>query len=75
MKTTWMLDGTINLTAIGNDNNWHLGTMIEKLTAAGLNRADAGAFANFMCNEYAAVSDSRSEDWVTEEQYDRLSIA
>ena len=77
LPTNWIIDGNINLCAVAVESNWHLATIIEKLTAAGLTRGDAEAFADFICNEYACLngtSDHDSEECVNDAQYDRLSI-
>uniref|UniRef100_A0A6M3L6X8 Uncharacterized protein n=1 Tax=viral metagenome TaxID=1070528 RepID=A0A6M3L6X8_9ZZZZ len=81
MKTmaceTWKADG-INLTAICVAAEWHLATAIAELEEAGFSRADAAAFAGFVFNEAAIQSgglvDQASDDFVAEEQWERLEI-
>ena len=58
--------------------NYHLASIIDGLAGQGLERCDAEAFAAFICNEYAIKnggdSDHASEECVSDEQYDRLTI-
>ena len=77
MNTHWKAD-EIDVTAICEEAEWHQATAIDLGIAAGFERVDAEAFVEFVFNE-AALEENRptdgpSEDLVTEEQYDRLSI-
>ena len=74
--TTWKAD-EIDITAICEAANWHLATAIDGAMAAGFSRTDAAAFVDFVFNEQAiegrGTVDQASEDFVTPEQWDRLS--
>ncbi|MBK7406409.1 MAG: hypothetical protein IPJ41_17855 [Phycisphaerales bacterium] len=73
----WKIDGTVNLTAICLESEWHLATAIDGLIAAGLSREDAGAFANFAFADDASARGGciygKPEDYLTDEQWDRLA--
>ena len=78
--TRYGIDGAgtdgIDLTGICEKSQWHLGTAIDRLMAAGLDRADADAFAAFQFAMYAVemggVCDGKPEDKLTAEQWERL---
>lgn len=74
LTATWKIDGKVDLTKACTDAHWHLATAIETLIAQGIERADAEAFAAFIFNEAATVSACRSEDLVTDEQWERLGF-
>ena len=74
----WILDGTIDLTEICENSEAHHLTIIEALEARGLDRKEAQDFASFIGNEYCVerggVVDCKSEDYLTDEQWERLSV-
>lgn len=74
--TTWLIDGSINLTQVAIDAEWHLASTIAALTTQGvfpgLSREDAEAYAEFIFAERAG--DSRSMEQVSESQEQRLSV-
>lgn len=65
----------INITKVCKDANWHLRTAIDELGKR-LSRRDAEAFVYFVFADYSASYDeeSRAEDQVTDEQWDRLEL-
>jgi hypothetical protein len=68
--------GEVELGLIGERANWHQGTMIGLLREAGLSLSDAECYAAFIANEYCAQNDgqtdTRSEDYLTDDQWNRL---
>ena len=70
----WIIDNKIDATAIAEAANWHLATTIDALHSAGLNRGEAGDFAAYLFCEYATVSDHEPEEYLTDEQYQRLRV-
>ena len=70
----WTIDGKVDLTQACTDAQWHLATAIDNLIAHGIDRADAEAFAAFRFNEAATVKNGRSENLVTDEQWERLGV-
>ena len=71
----WIVDGTINLSTVCADANWHRLTVIDELVAKGVARADAAAFVDFIFCDHANVADDNPDDVVTEAQYERLTVA
>lgn len=74
-STIWIIDGTINLTAICTAADWNSASIIDGLVAAGLTRSDAEAFADFACADHATRSDRTPEECVSDEQYERITLA
>lgn len=69
----WMVDGTVAVEAICEEEDWHLATVIRRLQAAGLSRDDAEVFAQFVFDDHSTTG-LRPEDELTEEQWARLSL-
>lgn len=63
-----------NLTAIAEQQQWHLASIIEALQTQGFSRGDAEAFAGFICCDHAEIRAGRPEDYLTDEQWDRLDV-
>lgn len=76
--TTWMV-GNINLTEEAKAAQYHLTTLTDNLRAKGVDFRDANAFAQFVLNEYCVendgITDMDSADYLSDEQWKRLSIA
>ena len=68
----WMIDKTIDATAICEASKWHLATVIGKLVEAGLTQADADAFANYIFAD--AAGDVDRDEYITEALWQRLSL-
>jgi len=68
----WMIDGCINLTALCENERWHLASVIARLQQIGLERRDAQAFACFAFAD-AAVAGDWPDELVTPEQRARLT--
>jgi len=66
----WIADGAINLSLICRRAGWHLATAIEQAQAAGLDRRDAEAVIGFLF----ADGDADYDDYMTDEQYERLTL-
>lgn len=74
MSSHWIIDERIDATAICESSNWHLATCIDGISAEGVSRSDAEAFANFVFCDHASIRGGDDpEDWVTQPQYERLS--
>ena len=65
----WLADRSINLSLICRRAAWHLATAIEQAQTAGLERRDAEAMIGFLFAE----GDAHYEDYLTDEQYERLT--
>jgi hypothetical protein len=72
----------INITQLCRDANWHLRTAIEELSKH-LSWEEAESFAEFAFADHAdemggvrlsILLDGRPEDYLTDEQWDRLSL-
>ena len=74
----WMLDGEIHLGQVFGESNMHLGTMERLLRDKGLTARDASCFAQFVFAEHATsnggMTDGKSEDYVNDEQLERLEV-
>ena len=70
----WKFDG-IDITAIAEKNDWHLASAVEELESHGIAPRDAEAAMAFIFASNAKHSDDTPEDLVTDEQWDRLTIA
>lgn len=74
MEASWLIDGTMNLTALCEREEWHYASVKRALNAAGLAQRDAEAFASFAFADLAPVIDEPPEELLTDEQYERLSL-
>ena len=68
----------INLTDLCKKAGWHLGSSIAALEKAGISRSEAENYANFEFNEFAIenggfVDTVSSDDYLTDEQFDKIS--
>ena len=68
----------IDLTGLCQKSGWHLGSAIAALQKAGLNRSDSENYAKFEFNEFAIENGGKvdtvsSDDYLTEEQFDRIN--
>ena len=76
-NNTWTIDGSISLTKVCKDADWHLQTTIDSLIGLGLTREDATAFANFAFIEDSTArggrADCKAEDCLSDAQWDRLA--
>ena len=73
-SNTWIVDDTIDVTAICQRNNWHRASAVAELANVLNNKEDAEAFVSFVFCDSASVSDHRPEDNVTDDQYERLTV-
>lgn len=64
----------VNLSVIAEKNNWHLASVISDLQAEGIDRRDAEAFASFIFNHHAEITDCEASECVTHEQWERLEL-
>jgi len=64
----------VNLSVIAAKNNWHLASVISDLQTEGISRRDAEAFASFIFNHHAEITDCEASDCVTHEQWKRLEL-
>lgn len=70
----WMLDDSIELEKVAAEAEWHRATMIERLIAEGLSREDADSYTAFVFADRAKVADAPPEFFVTDDQWDRLTL-
>jgi len=68
----WLIDGCVNLTALCENERWHLASVIGRLLDIGLERRDAEAFASLAFAD-AAVAGDWPDELVTPEQRARLT--
>jgi len=76
----WMLDGRIDLTAIAEREQWHLGSTIRAIAeAAALTYQQAEPFALFLLTDYALAQGGRADcnpdEYLPDGERERLSLA
>lgn len=70
----WFIDNSVDLTGACEAGDWHPASVMEKLREQGLSQADAEAYTYFAFEEAAVARDADPEDYVSNEQWERLSV-
>lgn len=65
----------VELTALCERAEWHLATVIDALQAAGLDRDEAEAYAQFAFADRAQVPGDWAEEYLSDAQWNRLGAA
>jgi len=71
-KSDWIVDDKINLSVLCEEAGWHLATTVDRLAGEGLSHQDAEAFADFAFADEAGDGDE--QDYVTDDQYERITL-